>query len=210
LNPEPLDPPRAWGVRPIGLQQQTSRADHRRVAGRSVRRTRWFSGGRSVRRRERGAALVEFAIVFPLLFLLISGMIDFGMVFVNVNSTRQGVREGARQGVVANFGSTATCSIVGSSIPDTTRQLMCLTKERIGLSEPDTRVKVAFVGANQVGSSLLVCAQYPMSSVTGVLDPLMSGKVLTGKVEMRIEKVDLSLAAAEETPLAGKSWSWCA
>ena len=52
-------------------------------------------------RRERGAALVEFAIVFPLFFLLVSGIIDFGLAFSDLNSTRQGVREGARQAVVA-------------------------------------------------------------------------------------------------------------
>ncbi len=179
------------------------------MAGRSVWRVvgRWRRGAR----RERGAALVEFAIVFPLLFLLVSGMIDFGMSFVNLNSTRQGVREGARQAVVANFGGSSSCTLTGAgAFPTPTRELMCLTKDRIGLTEADTRVKVAFVGTNTVGNSLLVCAQYPMSSVTGIFAPLLSGKVMRSKVEMRIEKVDLALTAGAETAPAGQNWTWCA
>jgi Flp pilus assembly protein TadG len=171
------------------------------------------SGARRPRagaRRERGAALVEFAIVFPLLFLLVSGMIDFGMLFVNLNSARQGVREGARQGVVANFGGSSTCTLTGAGSLDLeTKELMCLTKARIGLTAADTRVKVAFVGTNSVGNSLLVCAQYPRTSMTGVFAPLLNGSVMTSKVEMRIEKVDLALTAGEETALSGTTWSWC-
>jgi Flp pilus assembly protein TadG len=162
------------------------------------------------RERERGAALVEFAIVFPLLFLLVSGMLDFGMVFVNLNSARQGVREGARQAVVANFGGSTSCTLTTTGTLDSaTRELMCLTKDRMGLAEADTRVKVAFAGTNTVGGALLVCAQHPMTSMTGVFRPLMTGKVTTSKVEMRIEKVDLALTAGEETALPGESWSWC-
>ena len=159
--------------------------------------------------QERGAALVEFAIVFPLLFLLLSGIIDFGMAFANQNSARQGVREGARQAVVANLDSDGSCTIVGGTLPDATRKVICMTKSRIGLPEADTRVMVAFGGTNQAGDSLLVCAQYPLTSATGVFEPVMDGRALTAKVEMRIEKADLTLTAGAETALPGEDWSWC-
>ena len=45
---------------------------------------------------ERGAALVEFALISPLLFLILAGIIDFSMVFNNYQAVRQGVREGVR------------------------------------------------------------------------------------------------------------------
>ena len=160
-------------------------------------------------RRERGAALVEFALVFPLLFMLVAGMIDFGMVFSNLNSTRQGVREGARQAVVAEFGNDTACSIVGATPAATTKKLMCLTKDRIGLKQSDTRVKVAFSNTNEVGGGILVCAMYPMTSITGTFEPVLDDRVVTAKVEMRIEKVDETLTAAAETALNG-DWSWCA
>jgi Flp pilus assembly protein TadG len=164
---------------------------------------------RHCRTRDRGAALVEFALVFPVLFMLLAGMIDFGMVFSNLNSTRQGVREGARQAVVADFGTDTACPIVGVTPAATTTKLMCLTKGRIGLREQDTRVKVAFSNTNEVGGGILVCAMYPMSSVTGTFAPVLNGRVVTTKVEMRIEKVDETLTPAAETALNG-DWSWCA
>jgi Flp pilus assembly protein TadG len=56
-----------------------------------------------IRRRirpERGAAAVEFAIVAPLLFMLVFGIIDFGFSFHSWNATENAAREGARVGAV--------------------------------------------------------------------------------------------------------------
>jgi Flp pilus assembly protein TadG len=171
---------------------------------------RCLSRRRSRRRSgERGAALVEFAVVFPLLFMLVAGMIDFGMVFSDLNAMRQGVREGARQAVVAEFGTNSTCPITGAPGSVSTTTLICLTKERIGLPQANTRVKVAFANTNEVGGGIIVCAMYPMSSVTGTFEPLLDDRILTSKVEMRIEKVDDTLTEAAEVALIG-DWSWCA
>ena len=50
--------------------------------------------------RERGATLVEFALVVPLLMLFIFGSIDFGWAFGQHINVRGAVREGARLAVV--------------------------------------------------------------------------------------------------------------
>ncbi len=55
------------------------------------------------RRSEDGAAAVEFALVTPLLFLVMFGILQYGLYFFDTLGTRQGVREAARQGVVENF-----------------------------------------------------------------------------------------------------------
>jgi len=47
-------------------------------------------------RNERGAAAVEFAIVAPLLFLLVFAIIDFGFGFHAWDATQNSAREGAR------------------------------------------------------------------------------------------------------------------
>ena len=49
-----------------------------------------------IRSRERGAALVEFAILAPLLLLLVVGIVEFGWLFGQFNDVRHGAREGAR------------------------------------------------------------------------------------------------------------------
>src|SRR6186997_604602 len=83
-------------------------------------------------RRDRGAAIVEFAIVTPVLLVLLFAIIDFGTNYNNYNSLRHGVRESTRQGVIArSFGSTS-CNIHGNPGNDQTKDLICLTKDRIG------------------------------------------------------------------------------
>ena len=52
------------------------------------------------RERERGQGLLEFAMVIALLLLLIFGIIDFARVFFGYATMANGVREGARYGIV--------------------------------------------------------------------------------------------------------------
>lgn len=51
--------------------------------------------------REAGAALVEFAVVAPLLILLIFGIVEFGWLFAQMNEIRHVAQEGARWGAVS-------------------------------------------------------------------------------------------------------------
>ncbi len=58
------------------------------------------------RRKRRGAAVVEFAIVAPLFFLLIFGMIEYGRMVMVQQVITNASREGARRAVLD--GATAT------------------------------------------------------------------------------------------------------
>ena len=51
-------------------------------------------------RSERGAELIEFALVFPLLLLLVLGMVDFGFLFQRYEVLTNAAREGARMAVL--------------------------------------------------------------------------------------------------------------
>jgi len=50
--------------------------------------------------RERGQELVEYALVFPLLMLLVLGIIEFGVVIFSFNTIANAAREGARCGII--------------------------------------------------------------------------------------------------------------
>jgi Flp pilus assembly protein TadG len=52
-------------------------------------------------RNERGQALVEFALVLPLLSLILFGIIQFGIVFNNYIDLTDAVRAGARKATVS-------------------------------------------------------------------------------------------------------------
>lgn len=55
---------------------------------------------RSGRRRRRGQSLVEFALVLPLMLLLIMGVVDFGRGIFALNEVADAAREGGRTGIV--------------------------------------------------------------------------------------------------------------
>jgi Flp pilus assembly protein TadG len=52
------------------------------------------------RRRSRGQALVEFAVVLPVFFLVVAGMFDFGLGIYSDLTLVNAAREGARLGVI--------------------------------------------------------------------------------------------------------------
>lgn len=162
------------------------------------------------RRRSAGAALVEFAIVLPLVILLLMGILDFGFAFANLNSMRHGARESARRAVVADVGSYSGCVVTGGSAAADTKSLMCQVKDKSGLDEGKLRVMVALDASHTEGEGLIICSQYPLESITGLFSGLLNGKTLNTEVHMRIEKVsDISIASAAETSPNGGDWSWC-
>ena len=55
----------------------------------------------TLRRNERGQTMVEFALVLPLLALLLFGVVQFAIVFNNYIELRDGVRAGARKAAVS-------------------------------------------------------------------------------------------------------------
>ncbi len=70
---------------------------------------------RRLRRAERGAVAVEFAIILPILVLLVFGIMDFGHAWyikqIVSNASREGARYGAR-----GTGSTAPAIALNPSI----------------------------------------------------------------------------------------------
>jgi Flp pilus assembly protein TadG len=61
----------------------------------AVKERRWGS--------ERGAELIEFAIVLPILMLLVAGIFDFGMMFRTFEAVTNAAREGARVAVLPGY-----------------------------------------------------------------------------------------------------------
>ena len=55
--------------------------------------------------REDGAELVEFALVFPLLLLVVLGIVDFGFLFQRYEVITNAAREGARVVVLPGYAS---------------------------------------------------------------------------------------------------------
>lgn len=70
------------------------------------------------RRDDRGANLVEFALIMPLLLLLILGIVEFGFLFAQFNEVRHGAHEGARLAAVDDANLTDnTCDAMSLGGP---------------------------------------------------------------------------------------------
>jgi hypothetical protein len=148
--------------------------------------------------------MVEFALVVPVFLMLVMGVIDFGATFNDYNSVRQGVREGARQAVVADW-DLDECTGTPS------QKISCVTKDRIDLDAGRVRVKVQLEGSYEPGEQLTVCAMYRARSLTGMFGGLLDNQVLTSSITMRIEQIDDAdpVTTYAESALTGEDWSWC-
>jgi len=74
---------------------------------------------RLVRRTDRGAAAVEFALVMPLLLMLLFGIITTGLTFSDHLSATNAAREAARYGAAANEGSASWATSVRDRVKET-------------------------------------------------------------------------------------------
>jgi Flp pilus assembly protein TadG len=86
-------------------------------------------GRRRGLRDERGQAVTEFALVLPILALLLFGIIQFGLVFNNYVTLTDAVRAGARKAAVSRQTSDPAgnaCNAVNNAATDLDlSQLQC-------------------------------------------------------------------------------------
>ncbi len=63
----------------------------------------------------KGQALVEFALIIPMLLLLLFGIIEFGRIFGAELTVNNGAREGARLGAIGASDSAIITRVTNSS-----------------------------------------------------------------------------------------------
>jgi Flp pilus assembly protein TadG len=136
----------------------------------------WKSGPRRLlaaaarrSKSERGVALVEFAFVAPILFLVLLGMLDFGRAMNNWNDVTQLANEGARLAAV-NMNPSSPISTGASNY---------------GLPTPTTAVTCT--GAKSIGDSVTVQVTIPYTWYVGKFIPLLP-PTLKSTATMRLEQ----------------------
>ena len=133
--------------------------------------------------RERGAAVVEFALVLPLLLMLVLGAIDWGWYFYAREVVTNAAREGARTGSVSAVGSDDATS-AASSAASTYLSSLNLTGGTVNVTTPDVTV-----GAT-VTHTVRVVVTFPAGSLTGFTLPGFTSLVpssITATAQMRGE-----------------------
>ena len=80
---------------------------------------------RALVRNERGTALVEFALIAPLLFLLLFGVIEFGRVLNYYNDLTQLSGQGARAAVVSRNPDGSAVGTANADCPANSQTIQC-------------------------------------------------------------------------------------
>lgn len=125
--------------------------------------------------RERGATLVEFALIAPLLLALLLGIVDFGWLLAQQQDVRYGAREASRLATV-NTGSTASMTTAACDAMDIASGASIVWNTGGGGTGDTGSVDVTISVGSLTGFSSL--------PFVGVIYP----STLTSSVEFRLEQ----------------------
>lgn len=138
-------------------------------------------------RNSRGAAAVEFAIVLPVLLLLVMGIIEFGLLMKDYLAVSHASREGARYAAVLPYDSSFM-SNVRARVKDASGGItledsditVCYYKQPSGTPSTDFSNVAS-------GDEVEVTTTYAHSFVTGYIPSMVGTKILVGRTAMRRE-----------------------
>lgn len=116
-------------------------------------------------RSERGAALVEFALVVPLLMMMMCAAIDFGLAVYTLNNLTAAVREGGRYAAVID--KTTWNTNAGAAAQDSVRNRVYnyIVGMNNGLTAAQTKALIS-VAKDNAGIITVQITGYPYKPVT--------------------------------------------
>ena len=122
-------------------------------------------------RRDRGATAVEFALVFPLLLIMLFAIIDFGWVLNQQMSVTAAAREGARYYAIHNIETDAQA--------EAETRASALVTGTVTFTYPST------CSATVDDDELTMVVHTPLTDLTGWLGAVSGGATLVGTGSMR-------------------------
>lgn len=122
--------------------------------------------GRRLRNTERGAVAVEFALLAPVLIMLLLGIMEFGRAYNVQASLTNAARDGVRSMAINNSQGAARTAAKNAA-----------TQLDPALADGN----IAFSSAScSIGAQMTVTITYSLSTMTGIAGPF----ALTGKGTM--------------------------
>lgn len=187
--PVPADAPGEFAHR-MNAGDPVTPTNDKPTTSRTRRRRRFGSRRHGT---ERGAALVEFALIATPLFMILFGTIEFGWAFFQLNDIRHGAREGIRLVVVASDVTPAYIASSTSPPMDTNgKRLAQATCERMdqrdGVLITIDLTELDGDGKYDVGDDVTVTAEKGLDQLTMLFDPVLGTVELSEVVTSRLEQ----------------------
>jgi Flp pilus assembly protein TadG len=143
----------------------------------------------SKRRDDGGAAAVEFALVMPILLILVFGIVQYGFYFYAMQSGSAAIGDAARRVAVGNCQTTAQVqTLLKNKLgPATTAAASTDIATTITYTNPDGSAGTA---PGQIGGSVLVTATFPTLDLHFPFLPVPGAGTVTRSTFARIEDID--------------------
>jgi Flp pilus assembly protein TadG len=127
-------------------------------------------------KKDAGQALVEFAIILPILLLLLFGILQFGVIFNNYVQVTSAAREGARKAAVSRTLGTAGATSAARTAAKNASP---------GLRLSDSQITVTPSNNFAQGSDVTVTVRYPYS--INILGRIVASGNLSSSTTTRVE-----------------------
>lgn len=118
---------------------------------------------------QKGAVLVEAALMLPIMFLIVFGIFEFGRALYISNTLNHAAREGAR-----------LAAVMPKPINIDSQVANCIPFDKTGITI------VTSTSAPAPGAPVTVTVTLPFHTVTGMI-PMLDGTILRGEATMRYE-----------------------
>lgn len=123
------------------------------------------------KRSERGAVLVETAIVLPIFILILVGTMEFGIILHNYLILQNASREGARFGAIGNSQNAI---------------IQRVKDYAFHLKGNSVNVTVTYPEGSERGDAVVVHASYPIPLITPLMATVTGNSTFTLQAESRM------------------------
>lgn len=139
------------------------------------------------RKSQRGAAALEFALVMPILVVLVFGVVDFGLMInsqaVFANASRDAARAGSFFATSSEIEAVVTSEAAYlPTVSGITTQVACRKP-----GSPGAACTSSYDSERESGGTVIVTITYTHNWLTPALLGLPNTSVITKRSEMRIE-----------------------
>jgi Flp pilus assembly protein TadG len=128
--------------------------------------------------RRRGAAVVEFAVIAPLFFMLVFGIIEFGRALMVQQILTNASREGARRAIVEGAAESEVQELVSDYLTNAS------------VSGTSTTVSPSALSTAGTGDKVTVTVSVPYASVAWLPSWFLGNNTLTASTTMRAERLE--------------------
>jgi Flp pilus assembly protein TadG len=127
-------------------------------------------------RRAHGQGLVEFALVIPILLLVIFGIIDFGRAVYAYNTIGNAARTGGRVAIVSQTPSSITTAAINQAVA-------------LGIKTTDVTTTYSCGSTYSIDCIVSVTVKYQFHAITPVIGQIWQTINMSSTTELPIEHV---------------------